>query len=94
MCYNSLFDVIGSRYSISLEEFSSLTPRQIYNLILTIRKSVAQERSYEAALHDKKIKDNNISMLDEESFEVDHQASVSLDNLAKKDFESWPTIKN
>ena len=89
MDWYSVYDLIASRYSYSIEQFCKLTFKQINHLTKAISKSIVEDRRYEAALHGKKIKD--IPNL--EDFEVDEKEQEILDKIAKKDFEQWPEIK-
>ena len=89
MDWYNIYDLIASRYSYSIEEFSKLTFKQINHLTKSISKSILEERKYEAALHGKKIKD----IPDFEDFEIDEKQQEILSKIAQKDFEKWPEIK-
>ena len=54
-----------------------------------ISDSIMEERKFLAALHGRKMKD----VPKPEEYEVDEDKKEILDNLAKKQFEQWPTIK-
>lgn len=89
MDWYSIYDLIASRYSYSIEQFSKLTFKQINHLTKAISKSILEERKYYAALHDKKVKD----IPDLEDFEVNEKQREILDKIAQKDLEKWPEIK-
>ena len=84
-----IYDLIASRYSYSIEQFSKLTFKQINHLTKAISKSIVEERKYQAGLHGKKIKD----IQDFEDFEIDENQQEVLNKIAQKDLEKWPKIK-
>jgi len=89
MDWYNIYDLIASRYSYTIEQFSKLTFKQINHLTKTISKSIVEDRKYEAALHDKKIKDT----FDFEDFEIDKKQREVFNKVAQKTFEKWPKIK-
>lgn len=89
MDWYSIYDLIASRYSYTIKEFSKLTFKQINHLTKAISKSILEERKYQAAIHDKKIKD----IPDLEDFEIDEKQQEDLNKIAQKEFEKWPEIK-
>ena len=84
-----IYDLIASRYSYTIEEFSKLTFKQINHLTKAISKSILEERKYQAALHGKEIKDN----FDFDEFELTDKQQEVFDKRAKKRMEQWPEIK-
>lgn len=89
MDWYNIYDLIASRYSYSIEQFSKLTFKQINYLTKAISKSILEERKYEAALHDKKIKDT----FDFDEFELTEKQQEIINKRAKQQFEKWPEIK-
>jgi len=84
----ALFDVVANRYGWTLEQFYSLTRRQLRFLNRAITKNKRMELETQASLHGRKLKPSPISsplsMSPKERAEADKQALEMLERGRKK----------
>ncbi len=85
-CYVGIFDAFASRYGMSLEDFYSLTLRQIHMILTTMEDKRYEELEVKAALAGRELKPRLKfkDITEEEDASNEQQAMDALNKLRKK----------